>query len=133
MRNLVKFAIGLGLTVSSLSAGYIDTYYAKLADIDHYNSRGVRLHSVAAIIRQDRFNYHIRGIRQRADTWDPLFARKVNRARLESMIRNGSISWSARQSILYGNPVIKVDIYDNKVNVRVIRGGRSSGGGSWVR
>lgn len=133
MRNLVKLLLGVGFSVSILNAGYIATYYAKLANVDHYNSRGVRLHSVAAIIRQDRFNYHIRGIRQSADSWDPIFMHKVNRARLESMIRNGTVSWSARRAILHGTPVIKVDIYDNYLDIKVIESGNSSGGSAWVR
>ncbi len=134
MRNLTRLLLSLGFSVSILNAGYIGTYYAKLADVDHYNSRGVRLHSVAAIIRQDRFNYHIRRIRQSADTWDSIFSNKRNRARLERMIKNGSVSWSAKQDILYGNPIIKVDIYDYSINVRIISRGRSSfKRGTWVR
>ncbi len=121
MLNLKKIVVGLSIIVVSLNADYIATYYAKLASVDHYNSRGDRLHSVAAIIRQDRFNYHIRGIRQPQDTWDPIFFNKENRASLESMIRNGYISRSARNAILYGRPTIRVDIYDDYVKVRIVR------------
>ncbi|NPA50899.1 MAG: hypothetical protein GXO02_04645 [Epsilonproteobacteria bacterium] len=57
-------------TFSFLEARYIGTYYARLGVWDHFNSRGERLTDAAAIIRQDRFNYHIRGI-DLEDTWDP--------------------------------------------------------------
>jgi hypothetical protein len=47
---------------------YTETYTARLSPADHYNSNGVRLHSAAAIIRQDRANYYVYGIRDSEDT-----------------------------------------------------------------
>jgi len=118
---LVKLSL-LALFTNIASAEYIATYYAKLAAADHYNSSGVPLSSVAAIIRQDRFNYHVRGIRQYGDTWDPIFSSKSNRATMERMLRRGSISSYARNKILYGTPLIKVVIYRDHVNVTVASG-----------
>lgn len=40
----------------------IESYIALLSDADHFNSSGQRLTSAAAIIRQDRANYHLFGI-----------------------------------------------------------------------
>ena len=42
----------------------IDGYVARLSVDDHYNSKGVRLDNVAAIIRQDRANVHRFGVSQ---------------------------------------------------------------------
>ena len=120
----MKFFAKAMLTVMLLSgfaaAEYVGTYYARLGRADHFNSYGDRLNSVAAIIRQDRFNFHVRGIRQYGDTWDQLFQSKANRARMERMIRNGYISRSARRRIVNGTPLIRVDVYSNHVNVKVI-------------
>jgi hypothetical protein len=104
----------------------IFTYYAKLAPADHYNSSGVRLKSAAAIIRQDRYNYHVRGIRQVGDSWDPFFRKKYNRDRLEQMLRAGRASASALDSIVYGNPLIRVDIFKDYITVKVIKGATPS-------
>lgn len=120
MKLVTKIVTALILASSFAAAEYIGTYYAKLGESDHYNSRGTRLHNVAAIIRQDRFNFHVRGIRQSDDTWDPFFGRKYNRAAMEAMLRAGTISRYARERILYAHPLIKVDVYSNHVNVRVM-------------
>jgi len=113
--------IGILLNTSYISARFIATYYAKLGVMDHFNSRGKRLTSAAAIIRQDRYNFHVRGIRDPQDTWDPFFDSKRNRAILESLLRRGNATWSALNAIVSGTPIIKVNIYSDHINVKVIR------------
>jgi len=115
-----KILFLLSVVAVCANAEYIGSYYAKLGVADHFNSHGKRLKKVAAIIRQDRFNYHIRGIRQPGDTGDFFFDSKRNREVMERMIRNGYISPSARREIIYGTPLIKVDIYRDHVNVKII-------------
>ena len=118
MRNFLSMiAIISSLVTASYADEYIGTYYARLGKADHYNSRGVRLRSVAAIIRQDRFNFHIRHIRDEEDTYDSFFDSKSNRATLERMIRSGYISWSAREEIIDDYPLIKVVVYRRHVNI----------------
>jgi hypothetical protein len=107
---------------SLVSAKYIGTYYAKLGVSDHFNSQGTRLKKAAEIIRQDRYNYHIRGIRDNLDTWDPFFDSKRNRDILERMLRRGNASRSALNTIVNGTPLIKVKVYDDHINVKVIKG-----------
>ena len=119
MKSILIKLFLLSLFINYANAEYLATYYAKLAKVDHYNSSGVALNSVAAIIRQDRFNYHIRGIKQYGDTWDPIFSDKSNRATMERMLRRGNISAYARNKILYGTPLIKVVIYRDHVNITV--------------
>jgi hypothetical protein len=63
-----------------------ETYYARLSGADHFNSRGQRLKSAAAIIRQDRANYHRFNVRDDEDTGDSYFSSKSNRAALERML-----------------------------------------------
>ena len=45
-------------------------YVARLGSNDHFNSSGKRLTSVAAIIRQDRANFHKLGLRDIEDQND---------------------------------------------------------------
>ncbi len=125
-----KFFLLLSLFFITANAEYIGSYTARLGDADHYNSSGVRLHSAAAIIRQDRYNYHVRHIRQSEDRWDPFFNKKYNRDALESMLRNGRASRRAIRKILYGTPLIKVDIYTDHINVKVIDDGSTAAGSS---
>jgi len=116
-----KFLILAMILGSFASARYIGTYYAKLGVSDHFNSHGTRLTKASAIIRQDRYNFHIRGIRDAADTWDPFFDSKHNRSVLERMLRRGNASRSALNAIVNGTPLIKVTVYDDHINVKVLR------------
>lgn len=112
-------ALGLAALPASAGDGLLETYFAKLGSEDHFNSSGVRLDNVAAIIRQDRANYHAFGLRDPEDQGDRFFASKENRARLEEMIRRGTVSKAARKAILNGTPIIYVEIYEDFVNVDV--------------
>jgi hypothetical protein len=99
---------------------YTETYTARLSPADHYNSNGVRLHSAAAIIRQDRANYYVYGIRDSEDEPDSFFSVKSNRARLEQMLENGRATPDAVDKIVNGTPLIRVEIYSNGINVTVV-------------
>lgn len=99
--------------------GLIGEYTARLSARDHFNSNGARLRTAAAIIRQDRANYHKFGKRDREDEWDPFFGRTDTRARLERMLAGGSTSRSAVNAIVNGEPMIRVRIYRNYVDVTV--------------
>lgn len=89
----------------------IASYTAHLSSQDHFNSRAIRLRNAAAIIRQDRANFHRFGIRDPADQWDSFFASKSNRARMESMLNNGSSGRGVRSRIVNGTPIVRVEIY----------------------
>ena len=55
----------------------IESYQAVLSERDHFNSNGQWLTSAAAIIRQDRANFHRYGFRDAADEDDKFFADEV--------------------------------------------------------
>ncbi len=97
----------------------LDSYQARLSSADHFNSDGVRLQSAAAIIRQDRANFYRFGVRDPEDEDDSFFSSVQNRARLEAMLNAGSSTASARQSIVNGTPLIRVEIYRDFINVEV--------------
>jgi len=97
----------------------IDSYYARLSAQDHFNSKGQRLTGVAAIIRQDRANFHVFGRIDAEDDDDSFFSLKKNRQKLEKMVANGRVTKAARQEIINGTPLIHVEIYRDYVNVTI--------------
>jgi hypothetical protein len=107
-------------------ADLIETYTARLSSRDHRSSTGTKLTDPAAIIRQDRANFHKFGKRDSEDQYDSFFSKASNRDKLEKLLKNGSISPTARKSVLNGTPLIRVKIYDDHVEVFV-----SSGSGIW--
>ena len=61
-------------------------YVADLGPEDHYNSSGTRLTSFAALIAQDRANYHRFGVRHKHDGNDPIFASREMRAQISPAV-----------------------------------------------
>ena len=105
-------ALPLLLAAPAGAQQLIESYSARLSSVDHFNSNGERLTSPAAIIRQDRANFHKYGIRDPEDENDRFFADMANRALMERLIERGRTSRSARNAIVNGTPVIHVDLYD---------------------
>lgn len=101
-----------------------ESYKAQLSEKDHFNSNGERLRSAAAIIRQDRANFHRFGIRDPADQSDVFFTDADNRAALEALIERGTSEPGAINRIVNGTPLVRVDIYTGPrgpfVNVTVL-------------
>jgi hypothetical protein len=89
----------------------VGSYVALLSEADHLNSNGQRLTSAAAIIRQDRANFHRFGIRDAEDQDDTFFADEGNRAALEQMLERGRADPGVISRIVNGTALIKVDIY----------------------
>jgi hypothetical protein len=111
------------LTVSGVAVaqpGPLEVYRARLSARDHFNSQGVRLTSPAAIIRQDRANFHRYGLRDPEDGNDSFFAVASNRDALERFLERGTMSPAARNAIINGTPVIFVEVYPDHVNVWVL-------------
>ncbi len=89
----------------------IESYQARLSSSDHFNSSGERLTAPAAIIRQDRANFHKFGIRDPEDEGDRYFANQGNRAYMERLLERGHTSREARRAIVNGTPMIRVELY----------------------
>ena len=98
----------------------IESYVARLSARDHFNSNGQRLTSAAAIIRQDRANYYVYGIRDPEDQADSFFASKGNRAVLESLLERGRSTPDAIQRVVNGTPLIRVEVYQNFITVTIV-------------
>jgi hypothetical protein len=92
----------------------VETYAAYLSEADHFNSNGQRLTSAAAIIRQDRANFHRFGRGDPGDEGDRFFASMDNRAAMERMLERGRASPAAIDAIVNRTPRIRVDIYRDR-------------------
>lgn len=104
--------IAMGVTISEARAdALLEDYVAQLSARDHVNSNGDRLHTAAAIIRQDRANFHLFGRSDHRDTGDSYFGDAGNRELLEVMLERGKMDADAEHAILNGEPIILVRVY----------------------
>lgn len=105
------FLTGIACSPPALADELLETYVSVLSERDHFNSDGQRLTEAAAIIRQDRANYHRFKKRDIGDTGDVFFSSAKNREILEQLLKRGTSSPGALKSIVNGTPVIIVRIY----------------------
>jgi hypothetical protein len=110
MRALA-FAVAIGTPTLAQAQQLIGSYVALLSEADPFNSNGQRLMSAAAIIRQDRANFHRFGIRDPQDEDDAFFADEGNRAALKQMLERGRAEPGVIARIVNGTPLIRVEIY----------------------
>src|SRR3981081_4748945 len=99
---------------------YVESYTARLSARDHFNSNGQRLREPAAIIRQDRANFYVYGLRDPEDQPDSFFSKKEDRALLEQMLERGRATPQVISAIVNGTPLIRVDIYETSLAVTLI-------------
>jgi len=114
MLRILAMAAALAVAVVAAPARaqeLVESYTAFLSEADHFNSNGQRLTSAAAIIRQDRANFHRFGRGDPGDEGDSFFASIDNRAAMERMLERGRASPGAINAIVNRTPLIRVDIY----------------------
>ena len=104
----------------SVKSKFIVQYNAKLARIDHYKN-GKRLKSVADIIAQDRYNYHVKKIRQKSDEYEPYFKQQKYRKMIKKIIKNSTIDSKSKKSIIFGTPTISVKVYTDHMKIKLSR------------
>ena len=88
----------------------VTSYKAHLSAQDHLSSSGSRLSNPAAIIRQDRANFHKFGLRDAQDQSDDFFANASNREALEQMLVRGNMNPILSQEIINGRPIVIVKV-----------------------
>ncbi len=115
----------LGTAATAAADNLRESYVAFLSSRDHFNSNGERLTNAAAIIRQDRANYHKFGKRDKGDEGDRFFASAQNREILERYLKRGTSTPGALSAIVNGTPVVLVKIYqtdsgDDYINVTIV-------------
>jgi hypothetical protein len=111
---VASFANAQARVTATRRNGFIESYRAYIGEADLFNSSGERLTQPSQIIRQDRANFHLYGVRDRDDESDTFFAKKENRQALEQMLQNGSMTRDAANMIVHGNVWIDVDIYGSQ-------------------
>ncbi len=121
LRTLVHACVPALVLVSmprpAAACDLLASYMARLGDRDHYNSRGQRLTTPAAILRQDRANFHRFGVRDPEDQSDTLFATMEGRARMEAVLNNMVMSPETWSEIVNGTPLIMVRICQDRIEV----------------
>lgn len=96
---------------SALADTLVESYTAHLSEQDHFSSRGERLRSAAAIIPQDRANFHKFGLRDPRDESAPFFSSAANRDAFEQMLTRGRIDKSLSRAIIDRTPTVRVEIF----------------------
>lgn len=114
--SLAAMAGGIG--AAQAQGAFLDEYVAFLGPDDHFNSNGQRLTEPWQVIRQDRANYY-KGIRDPGDEGDGYFSDIANRALMEQMVLHGRIDPRARSQIVNQNVWIRVQVYEDAVNITV--------------
>ena len=117
---MVLMASALTPAVAQTAGDPIESYCATMGEEDHFASDGYPLKDAAAIIRQDRANFHLFDKRDQSDEDDSTFGSKANRARLERMLKNGSMDRATRQAIINGTPDVCIDVFANYINVTLL-------------
>lgn len=110
MRALL-FLAGLVFAGPAGAQSLVTSYQARIGTQDLVNSSGVTLPSVAAIIRQDRANYHRFNLRDADDEGDPYFGDAANRAALEVLIQKGGLSSNALAILRSGGARVRVEVW----------------------
>jgi hypothetical protein len=115
MSNRLAITLAVCGALASASSGkaqqQVESYVAFLSEADHFNSSGERLRTAAAIIRQDRANFHRFGRRDQADESDSFCADEANREALEQMLEHGHAAPGVISRIVNGTALIRVDIF----------------------
>lgn len=112
MKTLVPAVLGLLLGALPVHADeLLGSYNAYIGKADLYNSRGERLTRPWQVLRQDRANFHMYGIRQKGDEDDDFFDSVENRAAFEFMVEHGRMDREAARAILRGGATVSVEIY----------------------
>jgi hypothetical protein len=115
MRNrliLVVIVLGtLSWSFPGRTQQLLESYIAQLSETDHFNSSGQRLTTAAAIIRQDRANFHRFGLRDPDDEDDQFFADEANRAALEKFLEYGRAEPGVISVILNSTPLVRVQVW----------------------
>jgi hypothetical protein len=96
-------------------------YQARLSAADHRNNSGTPLTTAAAVLRQDRTNYHLLNRRDAEDQAETVFLEPLKRADLERLA--GSLPADVAGAIAGGTPVVEVSWYGTRVVVRLITDG----------
>ncbi|MAL00023.1 MAG: hypothetical protein CL805_13125 [Citromicrobium sp.] len=90
----------------------VGEYKAFLYGPDHTDASGNRLTEAWQVLREDRANFHARGVMQDADETDPLFGDAANRDKIEEMVANGNLTDGMAKKIVDRDVLVRVQLYE---------------------
>ena len=90
----------------------VGEYKAFLQGPDHTDQSGTRLTEAWQVLREDRANFHDRGVTQTGDESDPLFADAANRDRIEEMVAAGNVTDGMARKIVERDVLVRVQLYE---------------------
>jgi hypothetical protein len=116
MNKLAVMLIG-AFAASATAANACDgdivgRYNTVISPRDTFSSSGQRLGSVAAIIQQDRANYHRFGRRDRGDGYDDMFHSAASRALIPRWLSTRWVPPVVANAIRRGSARITVQVYE---------------------
>jgi len=127
MKKYIPPILLLVFGVQSLQAQYKFRfgYTATLSAKDRVSSKGAKLKTVAAILQQDRANFHKFKKRDKRDTDDGGFFAKVsNRAAMTRFINHGSADKALKKKILQKECTVLVEFFtedgEELLNVSIV-------------
>lgn len=97
-------AITVMLTQAAFANPNLASYYTTIGREDFYNSSGVPLNDVGAVVQQDRANFHRFGLRHPGDETDPYFSDQAMRAQIPDLVRAGGVDRYLTQLLGSGWP-----------------------------
>lgn len=116
MRFMLIVLMTLGLTLPAAADQLIASYVTVLSRHDHYNSSGTRLNSAAAVIAQDRANFHRFGRADPGDEWDGFFTSTGRRQMVDGMLNRAGVASYIRNTIINSEVVVSIEIYSGVGN-----------------
>ena len=119
--SLPRLAAALLLALSAAIAAQpaaaaepTDGFCTTITAVDRVNSSGKKLTDVAAILQQDRANYHRFGRADEGDDGDVSFATSEARARIPAMLAAGWVEADAASAMRRSSPRICVAVYGTR-------------------
>ncbi|MEQ8658734.1 MAG: hypothetical protein RIC24_15645 [Hyphomicrobiales bacterium] len=120
---IVVLAVLMPATVPSqvFAQGRVLTEYTtRISAQDKVNSRGDRLETAAAILRQDRANFHLFDQPDAEDEGDDVFHDRHERGRFERLMSRGVVRPDTARAIINGTPLVRVTVYATRMDVEIL-------------
>lgn len=121
MRALTLIVLLLSSTPAMAQGRVLAEYVARIGPQDHVTSQGVRLDTAAAVLRQDRANYHRFDMADPEDEGDDVFDDAHERARFERLLSRGIARPPTLRAIVNDTPLVRVTVYPTRADVEIIQ------------
>jgi hypothetical protein len=119
--RFVAVLLAVFVPTTALAQGRVlADYTARISAQDHVNSVGDRLDTAAAILRQDRANYHRFDQPDPEDEGDAVFDDRHERGRIERLMSRGVVRPDTSRAIINGTPLVRVTVYPTRMDVEIL-------------